>query len=324
MSRLLDDLLDVARLTRNQLRIERMPLDVAALARDVAAAWQAAAEKKGLELRVDAPEHPLTVNGDPVRLQQVISNLLANAVRYTHEGKVTLAVRAERDEALVAVRDTGIGMAPGELSRAFELFYQAPQSLDRSAGGLGLGLSLAQRLAELHGGGISASSDGPGRGSEFVVRLPLARGAAASPGRDGVERRPRRLRVAIVEDNDDIRETMREILELEGHEVLEAATGPEGAQLVVAERPHVALVDVGLPGLDGYGVARRVREALGGAVRLVALTGYGRPEDRARAIAAGFDAHAVKPLEAGGLLRLLAQEATPSVKSAADGAEAGA
>jgi two-component system CheB/CheR fusion protein len=296
MARLIDDLLDVARLTRNQLQIERVPLDLASLVRDAVHAAEPAAQKKGLRLSLEVPEGVVPVFGDPVRLQQIASNLLSNATRYTRDGGIAVSLAVEGEAAVLRVRDSGVGMTTTEQSRAFELFYQGQQGIDRADGGLGVGLHLAKNLAEIHGGSIEARSDGRDRGSEFVVRLPLhARAEALVTRRDA--RPAGRLRIALVEDNADIRETMKDLLRAEGHEVLEASDGEAGVELVLSQRPDVAVVDIGLPRLDGYSVARRIRERVGGSVRLVAVSGYGRPEDRAASAEAGFDAHLVKPVE---------------------------
>ena len=208
----------------------------------------------------------------------------------------------------LAVRDTGVGLAPEEIKQVFELFYQAPQPLDRPRGGLGVGLSLAQRLVTLHDGTIAARSAGRGKGSEFTVNLPFV---AESPAVAPADARPARLRIVIVEDNDDNRDMLVELLRSEGHMVWAADNGVSGAELILAERPDVALVDVGLPGLDGFGVASKVREEVAGLVRLVALTGYGLPQDRTRAADAGFDCHVLKPIEPSALFRVL-REVSPT------------
>ena len=294
MSRLIEDLLDVSRIAHRQLVLDRRGLDLAAIVREAVEAAQGGAEKKRLRLALTVPEAPVVVVGDPVRLAQVVTNLIANGVKYTERGAVEVAVEVAGETARVRVKDSGIGLSPEELRHVFDMFYQAAPSLDRTAGGLGVGLTLARTLAQLHGGELSAASEGKGKGAEFVLALPRA-------GADVLEEpqkvRSGRLRIAVVEDNEDIRSTMRDLLELNGHEVVEAPDGVRGVELIVGSSPDVAFVDVGLPGLTGHQVAQNVRRQLGNQVRLVALTGYGSAEDRAAALAAGFDDHMVKPVE---------------------------
>jgi CheY-like chemotaxis protein len=251
---------------------------------------------------------PVLVEGDPTRLEQVVWNLLDNALKYTPPGgRIDVSVDQEGPEAVLRVRDSGAGIAAGMLPRIFDLFVQAPASLDRSQGGLGLGLTLVRRLVELHGGQVAATSAGPGQGSEFIVRLPALAAAAAGEAATATLTPvavPRR--VLLVEDNADVRDGLRLLLEEWGHRVEEAVDGPSGVARALDVRPDVALVDIGLPGIDGYAVARQIREAPGGGeIRLVALTGYGQPEDRRRALDAGFDTHLVKPVDPDDLLRLL-------------------
>jgi CheY-like chemotaxis protein len=251
------------------------------------------------------------VDGDPMRLEQVVHNLLANALKYTPPGG-RVDVRVCRSEGFATIRiEDGVGMDPEILPRIFDLFTQADETLDRSRGGLGIGLTLVRSLVQLHGGTVQAESAGRGRGSVFVVRLP----AVAPGGADGEIRDAAPvvdpLRILLVEDNIDVRESLKSLLEEVGHRVTTAADGLEGIERGVQSRPDVALVDIGLPGLDGYGVARRLRETLGRDVLLVALTGYGLPEDRRRALEGGFDAHLTKPVTLRSVLRLLAGLTAP-------------
>jgi CheY-like chemotaxis protein len=211
-------------------------------------------------------------------------------------------------DVVVSVRDTGVGLSSDELPRVFDLFYQAPQPLHRPRGGLGVGLSLAQKLVALHDGKIDVQSDGPGHGSMFAVTLPFVVAAPAVATNDASTPK---LRIVIVEDNDDNREMLVELLRSEGHVVMSADNGVAGTELILTEQPDVALVDVGLPGLDGFGVASRVRAEAAGIIRLVALTGYGQPNDRARATDSGFDRHILKPVEPAALFRVL-REVVPS------------
>ena len=297
LSRLVDDLLDVSRVTTGKVVLDRRPLALAELVADVLSGWRAA----GRLDRHDVSAHvsPIWVDADETRLQQVVSNLLGNALKYTPaSGGVAVRVAADGDSALLEVADTGIGIPPELLERLFDPFVQGERALDRAQGGLGLGLTLVKALVELHGGTVQARSPGRGQGSALTVRLrriaaPAVPGAPALPGGPA----PRRCRVLVVEDHDDAREMLRVLLTLAGHEVDEAADGPTGLDLALTVRPDVALIDVGLPGLDGYEVARRIRRGAGGtSILLVAVTGYGQAEDRQRALDAGFDAHLTKPI----------------------------
>jgi CheY-like chemotaxis protein/two-component sensor histidine kinase len=305
---LLDDLLDVSRLTAGKVALHRQPVDL----REVAARALGALDEAG---RTTAHVLSLTgesavVEGDPTRLEQVLRNLLDNALKYTPAGgRIELSVAREGEAAVLRVRDSGIGIAAELLPRVFELFVQADQSVDRHQGGLGLGLTLVRRLVELHGGAVLAASPGPGQGSEFVVRLPRLSDAQPRLEAPRVEvRSPRPRRIVLVEDQEDARDALRLWLEGWGHQVNDAADGKRGLDLIVTTRPDLAVIDVGLPGLDGYEVARAVRAEPGGeAVHLVALTGYGQPEDRRRAREAGFSAFLVKPVDPEALLRVLGE-----------------
>jgi PAS domain S-box-containing protein len=313
LSRLVDDLLDVSRITRSALVLDRKPVDVRTLLRQAADASTQWFEERHHALGVSLPEERLMVEADEVRLSQVVQNLLHNAAKYTPEGgRVELAARRDGEHVLVSVRDNGIGMTPEMLSSAFELFRQARQGLDRAQGGLGVGLTLVQRLVKMHGGSVEARSEGPGRGSEFVVRLPLRAEPAivqpqgpASPAAAPGNAPPRR-RILVVDDNADAAQALRLLLEHDGHEVRVALDGPSGLALARDYRPDVALLDIGLPGMSGYELADRMRAdpALSATV-LVAVTGYGQMHDRARASACGFHHHLVKPVDFGALQRLL-------------------
>ena len=263
----------------------------------------------GHELVLNVATSPLYVEGDASRLLQVLENLLNNAAKYTRpRGKIWLTVKREDDEVLLRVRDSGQGIPKEMLDAIFELFVQAENTLDRSAGGMGVGLTLVRTLVHLHGGRVTAHSDGVDQGSEFVVRLPLSTKAppasdAPSPGRSNSGD----TRIVIVEDNADSRGMLEALLRLDGYQVAVAEDGKQGLELILHQRPDIALVDIGLPGLDGYQVARRVREEIKGTdMRLIALTGYGQAEDRKAVKDAGFDAHLVKPLKPEELAQLLA------------------
>jgi CheY-like chemotaxis protein/anti-sigma regulatory factor (Ser/Thr protein kinase) len=244
---------------------------------------------------------PVWLDADTTRLEQIIVNLLSNALKYTpHDGCIELHVAAEGDEAILRVQDTGLGIPEHLLPHVFEVFVQGEQSLDRAKGGLGIGLALVQRLIQLHGGTVQAQSPGNGRGSVFTVRLPrrappsddAVAGAAPSPA-------PTRLRVLVVDDHDDSRTMLGLLLQQNGHEAIEAVDGIDAVQLALTRRPDVAVVDIGLPGINGYEVARRLRALPNGKqTALIALTGYGQEEDKERAFKAGFDLHLVKPLDA--------------------------
>jgi len=315
IARLVDDLLDVSRVTSGKIVLQLKPVDL----RDVAArclqALRALIDTGDHDITLTLPQEPVVVNGDSVRLEQILINLLTNAVKYTPPpGKIAVVVSAQDGEAVLRVTDTGLGIPPEMLPRVFEPFVQDDHSLDRSAGGLGIGLTVVRSLVEMHGGSIVAHSAGRGKGSEFVVRFPVFRQAEA-PGETPPPTSPSVLRrVLVVEDGADARRAMRTLLRLWGHEVELADDGRQGLEKAIAFRPDVALVDIGLPGLDGYEVARRIRAALGREIMLVALTGYGQPEDRARAKEAGFDIHLVKPVDPQRLRQLLsdANDAAPS------------
>ena len=309
MAKLVEDLLDVGRITRDQLLLEPRRIDLRAVIEEALEVIGPECERKRLDLRALLPHQELPVRGDNVRLRQVFTNLLSNALVYTAAGHVELEARADVAEGviLVTVKDTGMGMSQDEMERIFELFYQTPQTLDRNRGGLGVGLTLARKLVDLHGGELSAHSAGPQQGSVFTVKLPLSREAAANPRAVEAARPEGRLRIVVVEDNQDIRDTLEDLLRLDGHEVVSAKEGIGGAQRIVEFCPDVAIVDVGLPGMDGYAVAKAVRAARGRKVRLIALTGYGRREDRIEATEAGFDRHLVKPIDHDVLSQALAE-----------------
>jgi PAS domain S-box-containing protein len=315
LARLVDDLLDVSRISRGKVLLRREPLDLAAVVRAAVEDHRLLLEATGLTVEADLPARPLGVEGDRTRLAQVVGNLLQNANKFTDPGgRVTVRLAAEPGgaAAVLTVRDTGIGLGPDVLARLFEPFSQADRSLDRSRGGLGLGLALVKGLVELHGGSVAASSPGPGAGSEFTVRLPLAghgpRSDAAGRDAEPETRDPKSLRVLIVEDNRDAAESLRLLLELGGHRVRVGHAGPAGLEAAREFRPDVVLCDIGLPGgMDGYAVARAFRADPGQAgTALVALSGYGREEDRRRACEAGFDHHLTKPVDPEVLDRLLA------------------
>jgi signal transduction histidine kinase len=300
LARLLDDLFDVSRITTGRIELRREKVNVGSIVADALEVSRSLIQDRAHSLSVSLPEESLFVDADPVRLEQVITNLVNNAARYTPpHGHIAVTAARENAEVVLRVRDDGIGIASHMLPRVFDLFVQGERSPARSEGGLGVGLTVVRKLVELHGGSVDVQSEGPGRGSEFVVRLPSS--AAADPPAhppSAAERAARALRILVVEDNPDGRDVLRTMLEIEGHDVQVAADGPGGVEAAVAARPDVAFIDIGLPGFDGYEVGRRVRDRLGRSVRLIALTGYGQAEDRNRSRDAGFDAHLVKPVSA--------------------------
>ncbi len=311
LARLVDDLLDVSRMTRGKVELRRERVDLGVVLRQVLSIVRPTAESRGLRLEVHLPDAPLWMEADGTRLEQVFMNLLDNATKYTDTGgTVTLDVERElvdgQPRVRVRVRDTGIGIAPEKLSGIFELFAQVDPSVERSRGGLGIGLTLVRALVALHGGSVEAHSAGEGQGCEFRVWLPLQRETHIEVGpllTEELRRRPRRI--LLVEDNSDARQTMRDLLELWGHQVRVAHDGVQGVELALRETPELALVDIGLPGLDGYRVAQELRARVGEGIRLVAITGYGGAEDSHRAREAGFDRHLVKPVRPDDLDRLL-------------------
>jgi signal transduction histidine kinase len=307
LARLLDDLLDVGRLTAGKVALARQGVDLRALVERSVAELSATGRLQDHVTQLQTAD--AWVDADPARLEQVVTNLINNAVKYTpREGTITVQVGAEDGEAVLRVADTGTGIPPELLPRVFDLFVQGQQRLDRAEGGLGIGLTLVRRLVELHGGRVEAHSAGRGRGSEFVVRLPaIPRVPAIERGHDGpVSARPRR--VLLVEDKLDTREALWSELRLAGHEVYEAVDGEAALAAAARLKPEVVLLDIGLPGIDGYEVARRLRSREETRhARLIALTGHGQAADRQRASEAGFDAYLVKPVDPERIARMLAE-----------------
>jgi PAS domain S-box-containing protein len=300
LTRLVDDLLDVTRISRGKVRLRRERLLLGELVRRTVEDYGAEFARRGVGLRLDAPAVELPVEGDPTRLAQVVGNLLQNAAKFTPAGgrAEVVVLGAEPCWAELRVRDTGPGIPPEMLPRIFEPFAQGDATLDRSKGGLGLGLALVKGLVELHGGSVSAQARVDGAGAQVVVRLPLAAAPRAGEPRDRPSPTRAARRVLLVEDNADAADSLREALELNGHEVTVARTGPEGLEAARGRAPDVVLCDIGLPGLDGFEVARAVRaDPALSSLTLVALTGYALAEDVERAREAGFDRHLVKPVE---------------------------
>jgi len=316
LTRLVDDLLDASRVSRGKITLERRRLDFAALVQRVAAQVVGASPRHRLDLRLDAGPDAAWVSGDETRLEQIVTNLLSNALRYSPDGgAITLMLARAADRVLLSVRDEGVGMSAELLPRVFELFVQGERGAARSQGGLGIGLTLAHRLALLHDGRLDAHSDGEGQGSTFTLTLPGMAPPSDSepPMRAADPGAGRRLDVLLVDDHDDGRRMLREVLEGAGHRVTEAVDGAQALERAAGGAYDLALIDIGLPGLDGLEVARRLR-GMGprfAGTLLVAITGYGAPQDHARSREAGFDLHVVKPVDGVELLeqvqRLLRQ-----------------
>jgi PAS domain S-box-containing protein len=301
LTRLVDDLLDVSRIAIGKITLQRKPLEIAQVVAGAVEASRPLIDSRAHTLTVLVPPEPLPIEGDLTRLSQVLMNLLNNAAQYTPPGgEIRLSVEREGEAVAIRIRDTGIGITAGLLPEVFELFTQGERPLDRSEGGLGIGLTLAQRLVKLHGGSVEAMSEGLGRGSEFVVRLPLlvVPVQSFSAGPRSPERGPASpRRILVVDDNRDAAESLEILLQLWGHQARSAQDGPEALSMAAELRPEIVLLDIGLPGMDGYEVARRMRAlpACKDAL-LVAVTGYGQNRDRLQSQQAGFDHHLVKPV----------------------------
>jgi signal transduction histidine kinase len=310
--RLIDDLLDVTRISQGKIRLNRTRVDLGSLVRVGLDDHLNTLQDRGLKVESHLPDDPVWVEGDATRLAQVLGNLFSNAEKFTDAGgqvEVRLEVPPGQGLAVLSVRDTGIGMDPELLGGVFEPFLQGSSGLARTNGGLGLGLALVKALVELHQGSVSAVSPGTGQGSEFVVRLPLANaaGSAEAPAKPGPSAAPAPRRILIIEDNVDAAESLRELMQLDSHQVEVAYSGPEGLQRARLMRPQLILCDIGLPGMDGYEVAQRIRaDPQLRDVRLVAVSGYASGADQNRARAAGFDRHLAKPLTAEAVATLLA------------------
>jgi signal transduction histidine kinase/ActR/RegA family two-component response regulator len=301
LTKLVDDLLDIARVTSGKIRLNRSDVDLADIVEHCAGTAAGRAQSRGVTLTMHPIAAPAFVHGDPVRIEQIVSNVLSNAIKYTPGGgSIDVYVEKSEADAIFRVRDTGRGIAPEMLTRIFDIFMQSDVTLDRADGGMGIGLTLVQKLVELHGGNVRAYSRGKGSGSEFVIRLPLLPEVPTvlpAPRQSPRDANAVARHIVIVEDNPDIRELLQMKLRHLGHRVDVAEDGVRGVETIIAERPDLALVDIGLPGLDGYQVAQRVRERIGNDVHLVALTGYGQAEDRRKAIEAGFNVHLTKPAD---------------------------
>jgi PAS domain S-box-containing protein len=315
LSRLVDELMDTSRVSRGIVEMQKAPVDLAAIMAHAAEGIRSECHAKNLEFSVSLPEQPLMIEADAVRISQVLNNLVCNACKYTDHGKVTLEAERLGDEALVRVVDTGLGIPQDQLPHIFDMFAQVGGQ-GRSRGGLGIGLALARSIVHLHDGRIEVRSE-PGKGSEFIIRLPLADKvmpvAASEHGEAAHEpgsRQLRRRRILVVDDNLDVLEAVATMLRMSGHEVITADNGVAGFEAAVHHPPEIALLDIGMPGMDGYELARRIRaEAWGRGICLVVMTGWGQEKDKQRATAAGFDAHLTKPVEPETLEAVLQQAA---------------
>jgi len=309
--RITDDLLDVSRITQNKVELRRERIDLRSVLHSAVESTRPLIDAQAQRLSLDLPRAAIWTDGDFTRLSQAFSNLLHNATKYTERGgqiRVTAAPLAGGHSARVIVADTGEGIPRPMLSRIFDMFAQVQEFRDRTQGGLGIGLTLAKRLVELHGGTIEAHSEGPGQGSSFTVQIPIARAvqphAAETSG--GVEESGGECRVLVAEDNPDFAEMLRVMLTFKGHDVRVATNGLQAVALAQQFEPHIGFLDIGMPGIDGYEAARRIRDLLGPRIVLVALTGWGQDEDKRRSREAGFDHHLTKPPEPDVLDRLIA------------------
>lgn len=306
MARLIGDLLDISRVAMGKVALERERVNLAEVVSKVMSTWRASGRLERHRVSLDAA--PAWVDADRARIEQIFSNLLDNALKFTPAGRrIAVSVRPEGESAVLRVVDEGEGVAPGATERIFDLFVQGERGLDRGAGGLGVGLALVKRLTEMHGGTVSATSPGPGQGATFTVTLPAVLPPAEQAAPSEIAPRVAPRRVLIVEDNDDTRHMLHEVLAFNGHNVREARDGATALALAAESRPDVALIDIGLPDVDGYEVARRMRAAPGGrSIGLIAITGYGQAEDQRRAYDAGFDAHLTKPVAPERLKQVMA------------------
>jgi signal transduction histidine kinase/ActR/RegA family two-component response regulator len=310
--RMVDDLLDVNRISKGKIELRTSRVELADIVHHAVEAARPNCENRGHDLSIKLPERPVYLDADLARLAQVLANLLNNACKFTSNGgRIALTAETQGDQVVIRVKDNGIGIAPDELPRIFDMFTQVDTSLERSGSGLGIGLTLVKNLVELHGGTVEANSKGLGHGSEFVVRLPLG-AAGLEPARpEPTDAKPAAIvsrRILIVDDNRDSARTMAMLLKLSGHETHTAFDGLEAVAAAETLRPHVILLDIGLPGLNGYETAITIRDqSWGKDILLIAVTGWGQDDDRQKAKYAGFNAHLVKPVDHASLAKLLAE-----------------
>jgi signal transduction histidine kinase/ActR/RegA family two-component response regulator len=309
MVRLVDDLLDVSRISRNKIDLRKQQVELATIVHSAIETSRPLIDKAGHRLEIDLPRSPVILDADAVRLAQAISNLLNNAAKYSDPGRlIRLAAAREGGEVVLRVRDQGIGIPADQLDRVFDMFAQVDRSLERSQGGLGIGLTLVKRIVEMHGGRVAAHSDGPSLGTEMVIRLPCAAQLSPSAAQPAASDRAAgtRRRILIVDDNRDAADILAEMLECLGHEVATANDGLQALELAAAFQPQVAVLDIGMPHLNGYELARRLRESFAAEpLLLVAMTGWGQESDRNQSREAGFDLHLVKPVKPSTLESLI-------------------
>jgi signal transduction histidine kinase len=320
MVRLIDDLLDVSRITRNRLELKLEQVELANVLHDAVEACRPHCERAGHALTIVLPPEPIYLRADPTRLVQIFGNLLTNACKYTKPGgHIWLTAARQGNEVIVSVKDTGIGIPPVMLPKVFDLFTQIDNSLERSAGGLGIGLSLAKRLTEMHEGIVTAHSEGQDQGSEFIVRLPISSGVSSSEASSAVamsappqpaadkSRSAGARRILVVDDTRDSADSLAMLLKITGHETQTAHNGLEAIEKAESYRPNVILLDIGMPKMNGYDACRAIRgQPWGQDIKMIALTGWGQEEDRRKSKDAGFDGHLVKPVDISALLALLA------------------
>ena len=321
LTRLLDELLEVSRLTTGKVALKKRAVEVSDSMRVAIEACRPLMRERRQRLGVNFPAKPLVVDGDPTRLVQIFSNLLHNATKYTPKGgSITFSAEQRGDNVELRINDNGGGIAPEVLAHVFDLFTQEGRSKDHAQGGLGIGLTVVRSLVELHGGRVEAASRGIGQGSEFSIVLPLMQDPPAEvlpSSQEHLEAPGHSLRIAVIDDNVDANESLTAVLRLMGHEVSAAFDGIAALELVRDTSPQVVLCDIGLPGMDGYQVITRLRETLDRPMPImIALTGYGQPEDRVRALAAGFDHHLTKPVDVEALLRLIATQGASTAATA--------
>jgi CheY-like chemotaxis protein len=312
MTRLIDDLLDTGRISQGKLELRRKRVELASVIHQAVEGCRSAIESAGQEIVVTLPQRPIYLDADSIRLAQVFTNLLSNASKYSDPGsRILLTAVQEGGDAVVSVKDTGIGIPPEMLQKIFDMFTQVDQSLERTRGGLGIGLTLVRQLVELHGGSVHAFSEGLGRGSEFVVRLPVLSEAPESQPREavtGVASPTSGRRILVVDDNRDAAGSLAMLLKMTGNETQIACDGLEAVHAAETFKPDIVLLDIGLPKLNGYDACRRIREQPWGKhMALIALTGWGQEADRQKSKDAGFDGHLVKPVDYAALMKVLAE-----------------
>jgi len=311
LTRIVNDLLDLSRVMSGKIVIKPQVVDLRSLVQQSLQMIEASAALHSVSIESQFDDEPQPVNVDPVRGDQIITNVLTNAIKYTPEGgHVVVAVGREDGHAVIRVKDDGVGIAADRIGSIFELFAQAENAIGRSQGGMGIGLALVRNLVELHGGTVRATSDGIGKGTEFVIGFPIADEATPEPKVASAPAMALPRKIVIVEDNVDVRDLLRLKLRKLGHSVDAVGDGDSGVRMIVETKPHMALIDIGLPKMDGYQVAAAVRSKLGSEIVLVAVSGFGQPEDKKKALDAGFDEHITKPAGVQDIEELLARYAT--------------